>query len=187
MSQGEVRIIGGQWRGRKLRVPEVPGLRPTPDRVRETLFNWLMPVIQGAVCLDPFVGSGGLAFEALSRGAASMVMVDASPVVVKLLQEELLRFNAENATVYRANVPQQLKTSEKPFDIVFLDPPYSENVLLPTCFYLEEHGFLAHDAYIYLEAREEIKEESLPPGWKIIKSKKAGQVMYHLAIRDKTR
>lgn len=178
---GQIRIIGGQWRGRKLKVPDVPNLRPTPDRVRETLFNWLVPYIHGAYCLDPFAGSGALGFEALSRGAAKVVMTDHSPVVIKLLQEEARMLNAEGAEIYRAAAPGQLKKPEKPFTIVFLDPPFQENLLLPTCFYLVEQGFLAPQAFIYLEARQTIQETDLPAGWVLLKSKRAGEVGYHLA------
>lgn len=180
MSRGQIRIIGGQWRGRKLKVPDVPHLRPTPDRVRETVFNWLAPVIQGAHCLDPFAGSGALGFEALSRGAAHVVMVDQALEVVKLLQEEANLFKASHAEIYRARAPEQLKRPAKLFDIVFLDPPFQDDLLLPTCFYLEENRFLAENAVIYLEAKEALNASDLPPGWEIIKSKIAGQVAYHL-------
>jgi 16S rRNA (guanine966-N2)-methyltransferase len=183
MAQGQIRIIGGQWRGRKLKVPDVAHLRPTPDRVRETLFNWLAPVIYDAYCLDPFAGSGALGFEALSRGAAEVVMVDASPVVVRLLKEELEMLKANNGIAYLANAPQQLQKTTRPFDIVFLDPPFKENLLLPTCFYLEENAFLAAHAHIYIEAPESLVEGDLPPGWRLIKSKRAGQVAYHLIRR----
>jgi 16S rRNA (guanine966-N2)-methyltransferase len=183
MPQGEVRIIGGQWRGRKLKVPDLPGLRPTPNRVRETLFNWLMPFIQGAHCLDLFAGSGVLGFEALSRGAIHVVMVDQSRKVQQLLQEELTLFKAENAEIYCANVPSGLKKPARLFDIVFLDPPYQENLLLPTCFFLEENHFLASEAYIYLESATNLQQNDLPAGWEIIKSKKAGHVAYHLVRR----
>jgi 16S rRNA (guanine966-N2)-methyltransferase len=183
MTRGQVRIIGGMWRGRKLQVPEVPDLRPTPDRVRETLFNWLASIIPGAYCLDAFAGSGVLGFEALSRGAAHVVMVDQSKQVTTILQEGLKIFKAENAEVYQAFLPKQLKKPHKAFDIVFLDPPYQENLLLPTCFYLEDNGFLAKEAYIYLEARELLQQSDLPSHWQLLKSKKAGQVAYHLALR----
>ncbi len=176
-----MRIIGGMWRGRKLTVPHVPGLRPTPDRVRETLFNWLMSVTHGAYCLDPFAGSGALGFEALSRGAAKVVMVDQSSHVVQSLQKECERFKTTQVEIYCATVPQALKQPLRPFDIVFLDPPYQENLLLPTCFFLQSQSFLADQAYIYLEAKDPIVETDLPKGWKIIKAKKAGQVVYHLA------
>src|SRR5436309_1394854 len=107
--KGELRIIGGQWRGRKLKIPNVTNLRPTPDRVRETLFNWLAPILPGAYCLDAFSGSGALGFEALSRGAAYVVMIDQSPLVIKLLREELQILKADNAEVYQAILPEQLK------------------------------------------------------------------------------
>lgn len=178
--QGQVRIIGGQWRGRKLKVPNIPNLRPTPDRVRETLFNWLATTIQGAHCLDPFAGSGALGFEALSRGAASVVMVDSSMEVVKLLREEAQLFKTENADIYCAQAPRQLKRPEKLFDIVFLDPPFQENLLLPTCEYLATQGFLAKNALIYLEAKAKLQVDDLPAGWNILKDKKAGEVYYHL-------
>ena len=184
MKQGFVRIIAGEWRGRKLKVPDIKGLRPTPDRVRETLFNWLAPYIQGAYCLDLFAGSGVLGFESLSRGAAYVTMVDASYDVIQLLQEELAQFGADNALVYQAKVPNELRTAARPFDIVFLDPPYQENLLLPCCHYLEERGFLAKSAYIYLEARHPIKDNELPQNWRLIKNKQAGQVAYHLAYRE---
>ena len=185
MKQGTVRIIAGKWRGRRLKVPDVKDLRPTPDRVRETLFNWLAPVMQGANCLDLFAGSGVLGFEALSRGAKYVVMIDESADVVKMLQEELTVFGADNALIYRARVPLQLRAAAQPFDIVFLDPPYQENLLLPSCHYLEEQGLLAESAYIYLEAREVIKDNELPSNWRMLKSQRAGQVFYHLAQREK--
>ncbi len=182
---GTVRIIAGQWRGRRLKVPDCKDLRPTPDRVRETLFNWLAPYIAGARCLDLFAGSGVLGFEALSRGAASAVMVDESPEVVQLLLQALTYFQASNGFAYRAKVPEQLKLALEPFDVVFLDPPYQSGLLLPTCRYLEEQHFLADGALIYLEASTPIKSSDLPEGWHIIKSSKAGQVAYHLVKREK--
>jgi 16S rRNA (guanine966-N2)-methyltransferase len=184
MQQGWVRIIAGQWRGRRLKVPDVQGLRPTPDRVRETIFNWLAPIIPGARCLDVFAGSGVLGFEALSRGAGYVEMVDQSALVVELLQSELSLFAASNAIVYKANAPQQLRPPTQPFDLVFLDPPYQANVLLPCCHYLEENGYLSHSAHIYLEARQDIKDNDLPRNWRFLKSKQAGQVHYHLAVRE---
>lgn len=184
--QGTIRIIGGEWRGRKLKVPDSAHLRPTPDRVRETVFNWLAPIIAGTYCLDAFAGSGALGFEALSRGATHVVMVDDSLKIIQLLQEEALLLGAKNAEIYRAKVPNQLKQPIKPFDIVFLDPPFSENLMLPTCLYLEEQHLLAANAYIYLESRETLTEKELPSNWQIIKSKRAGQVAYHLAQRTPT-
>ncbi|HTM64334.1 MAG TPA: 16S rRNA (guanine(966)-N(2))-methyltransferase RsmD [Gammaproteobacteria bacterium] len=184
MKPGTVRIIAGQWRSRRLKVPDIKDLRPTPDRVRETLFNWLSQMIAGARCLDLFAGSGVLGFEALSRGASKVVMVDESSEVVELLREQLQLFHAENGEVVRAKIPGQLKLAEEPFDIVFVDPPYQSGLLLPVCKYLEEQKFLADGAYIYLEAAETIKDNDLPLGWHIIKSSKAGQVAFHLVKRE---
>lgn len=184
MAQGQIRIIGGQWRGRKLAVPDVPHLRPTPDRVRETLFNWLAPVIQDAHCLDPFAGSGALGFEALSRGAAQVVMVDADAAVVKLLKEEAAILKTNAADINQAHAPHQLKKPKQKFNIVFLDPPFQQDLLLPTCFYLAEHDFLVDDAWIYLEANKEIHSSDLPAGWEIVKTKKAGQVWYQLVRKN---
>jgi 16S rRNA (guanine966-N2)-methyltransferase len=188
MSRGQVRIIGGTWRGRKLAVPELAGLRPTPDRVRETLFNWLAPLLPGARCLDLFAGSGALGFEALSRGASQVVMLDQSKPVVALLKEQQQLFNASQATIYQATMPHDWsflrKIAIKTFDIVFLDPPYRENLLLPLCFMLEEKKLLADTAYIYLETDSGIEEKQLPPPWELLKSKKAGQVSYYLAKRQ---
>src|SRR5205085_3095301 len=124
MQQGSVRIIAGKWRGRKLKVPDIQDLRPTPDRVRETVFNWLAPYIQGSYCLDLFTGSGVLGFEALSRGASYVEMIDQSPEVVTLLQQELMQFEAENARIFCKTVPHELPKADHMFDIVFLDPPY---------------------------------------------------------------
>lgn len=183
--QGVVRIIAGKWRGRQLKVPDVKDLRPTPDRVRETLFNWLTPKIAGTRCLDLFAGSGALGFEALSRGALYVEMIDQSADVVLLLQTELAALGGGNVRIYRAEVPRQLHAVTQPFDIVFLDPPYNENLLLPCCHYLEEHGFLADLAHIYLEAREVIKDNDLPANWCLLKSQQAGQVFYHLAERKR--
>lgn len=187
MQKGQVRIIAGKWRGRRLSVPDVKDLRPTPDRVRETLFNWLSPYIAGSHCLDLFAGSGALGCEALSRGAGSVVMVDQSRQVVNLLKEELITFGADNANVYCAIIPEQLQTADQPFDIVFLDPPYQAGLLLSCCKYLEAHQCLAREAYIYLEAQTRVEENDLPKGWRLLKSSKAGAVFYHLAYRTEDR
>lgn len=185
MQRGVVRIIGGKWRGRRLKVPDVKGLRPTPDRVRETLFNWLAPVIVGKHCLDLFAGSGVLGFEALSRGADYVEMLDQSAEVIALLKSELSSFGSGKGCIYQARIPQELRKAKQPFDIVFLDPPYHENLLLPCCCYLETENYLADHAYIYLEANEAIKDNVLPANWRLIKSQRAGNVFYHLAERKR--
>ena len=187
MKRGQVRIIGGKWRGRKLSIAETVEIRPTPDRVRETLFNWLMTIVPGARCLDLFTGSGALGVEALSRGASHAVLVDQSPAVVKLLKEELAVFGADNVDVFQAKMPTSWsflsQTAVKAFDLVFLDPPYRDNLLLPLCFMLEEKKLLADSAYIYLETDKVLENTELPPGWEIIKYKKAGLVGYYLVKR----
>lgn len=184
MKRGSVRIIAGKWRGRRLKIPESVDLRPTPDRVRETVFNWLSFGIENARCLDLFAGTGVFGFESLSRGAAYVEMVDQSQKVISLLQEELQMIGAKNAQCYRAKIPQQLRTPKQPFDIVFVDPPYQENLLIPTCNHLEAQGFLANKAHIYLEADHLIEDNVLPSAWHIVKHQKAGQVFYHLARRE---
>jgi 16S rRNA (guanine966-N2)-methyltransferase len=178
----QLRIIAGRWRGRKLTFAPVPGLRPTPDRVRETLFNWLGPLLQGARCLDLFAGSGALGLEAASRGAAEVVMVDNDPVVVRSLREQLQQLNFSGAQVVQQDVNSWLSMPATPFDVVFLDPPFREN-RLPECIrLLEDNGWLAAAARVYIEA-EKNYTPVLPEGWELYRSKAAGQVGYHLAIR----
>lgn len=187
MATNSIRIIGGIWRGRRLKVLDRENLRPTTDFVRETLFNWLAPSIVGARCLDLFAGSGALGFEALSRQASHVEMIDASKSIVKLLHEELAAFGAEErARIHCAKMPQQLSKviQHQQFDIVFIDPPFKQDLLLPCCFMLEEKNLLNAEALIYLEASTAIKDNDLPANWRIIKSKRAGQVYYHLALRE---
>lgn len=184
MKPGFVRIISGTLRGRRIKVADVTDLRPTPDRVRETLFNWLAPKLPGSYCLDLFAGTGILGFESVSRGAAYVEMVDSSPIVVEMIKNQIKEFRLENVVVKQANVTQQLSKPQKTFDIVYLDPPYQANLLPTVCQFLEQHQFLSRDAYIYLEAKEVIKDNVLPANWKLIKSQRAGQVYYHLAVRQ---
>ena len=124
-SSGSVRLIAGQWRGRKLPIVDVEGLRPTGDRVKETLFNWLQTQIPGARCLDLFAGSGSLGFEAASRGAAEVIMVERDPTVVGCLQASAERLSAAQVTILQTDAAAYLQTSPDPFDIVFLDPPFN--------------------------------------------------------------
>lgn len=180
----QVRVIAGQWRGRWLEFPDLPGLRPTPDRVRETLFNWLTPVLPGARCLDLFAGSGALGIEALSRGAAEVVLVERQPVAARALRENLARLNAENARVEMANALAWLRQPATLFEIVFLDPPFGQGLLEPVCAMLETAGWLADAAWIYLEAETELERLPLPPSWMIHREKVAGAVSYRLAQRE---
>ncbi len=179
----QLRIIGGTWRGRKLRFPEIETLRPTPDRVRETLFNWLAPVIEGARCLDLYAGSGALGLEALSRGAASVVMVDSDASVITRLREHVHTLSA-NAEIIQADTLAYLASAPpQTFDIVFLDPPFHQGLIAPACVALEKHGWPKPGATIYLEAEKDYVPQ-VPVNWRIVKSKQAGQVGYHLARRD---
>lgn len=131
--RSQVRIIGGSLRGRKLSFADLPGLRPTGDRVRETLFNWLQPLIEGARCLDLFAGSGALGIEAVSRGAAEVVLVDNAPAVIRQLEKNRSAFNLDRLTVVRADALQFLDRAPSPFDLVFLDPPFHGDLLQPLC------------------------------------------------------
>ena len=182
-SRNQLRIIGGQWRGRKLSFPEVPGLRPTPDRVRETLFNWLAPVISGARCLDLFAGSGALGLEALSRGAAQVVLLDNQTSVVKQLRANLTLLQTAAAEVIKDEALAYLRGAATAFDVVFLDPPYQTD-WLPRCIeQLEQGGWLTTHAWIYLEAPAKAGLPTLPKNWRVSRSKTAGEVGYHLVER----
>jgi 16S rRNA (guanine966-N2)-methyltransferase len=180
----QVRIIAGQWRGRRLEFPDLPGLRPTPDRVRETLFNWLAPVLPGARCLDLFAGSGALGIEALSRGAAEAVLVEPQPLAVRALRENLARLKAENARVEMIDALAWLRQPATPFEIVLLDPPFGQGLLEPVCAMLERNGWLADAAWIYLEAETELERLPLPVHWMPYREKIAGAVSYRLARRE---
>jgi 16S rRNA (guanine966-N2)-methyltransferase len=179
-----LRVIGGQWRGRRLAFPDLPGLRPTPDRVRETLFNWLAPVLPGARCLDLFAGSGALGIEALSRGAAEVVFVERQPQAVRALRENLGRLNAQGARVEAAEALAWLRQPGTPFEIVLLDPPFGEGLLEPTCAALDASGWLAETAWIYLEAEATLERLPLPVRWTRYREKTAGAVTYRLARRE---
>ena len=181
---GEVRIVGGAWRGRKIAVSGVPGLRPTPDRVRETLFNWLQFEIAGRRCLDLFAGSGALGLEALSRGAAEVVFVERERVAVDAIEAALARFGSERGRVVQADAFAWLREAPRAaFDLVFVDPPFAEARLGEAVARLEASGGLADGAWIYLEDAAARGAPALPPGWALVRSKRAGDVGYHLARR----
>lgn len=179
---GRLRIIGGEWRGRKIDVPDREGLRPTPDRVRETLFNWLREDIEGARCLDLFAGTGILGLEALSRGAAEVTWVERDARACVQLRETLARIGV-NGNVVQADALQFLSGASRPYDLVFLDPPYAAELLKPSCALLEERGWLAPRAWVYLEQRESSELPPLPANWQLTRGRRAGQVGYHLALR----
>jgi 16S rRNA (guanine966-N2)-methyltransferase len=178
---GRFRIIGGQWRSRRLPVPEVPGVRPTPDRVRETVFNWLAPVIEGARCLDLFAGSGALGLEALSRGAARVVFVDRAPAAMRAIKAALETLGCDRGEAVCMDAMGFLEGAVTPFDVVFLDPPYRGEFLAPALERLAGRGWLKPGARIYLEHHAGENPPPLPPGWSLLRSATAGQVRYHLA------
>jgi 16S rRNA (guanine966-N2)-methyltransferase len=177
--QRTLRIIAGQWRGRKFRFP--PGdIRPTPDRVRETLFNWLQSRIEGARCLDLFAGSGALGLEALSRGAASAVFVEQQREAAAAIEALLAQWQASGGTVFRTEAQRYLSAAQpRAFDLAFLDPPFGAGALAAAAAALE-HGWLAAGAHIYVERA---RREALPPmpvSWRELRSGTAGEVGYHL-------
>jgi 16S rRNA (guanine966-N2)-methyltransferase len=183
-ARNELRIIGGRWRARRIEFPTLPGLRPTPDRVRETVFNWLQGPVAGARCLDLFAGSGALGIEALSRGAAHSVFVDRQKPVAKYLHEALDTLGADDATVITQEAHGFLRGEPQAFDIVFLDPPFDDHYLTEICASLEAGGWLAPAAYIYIEAPSEPgRGPILPENWRLHRVGRAGAVAYHLARR----
>jgi 16S rRNA (guanine966-N2)-methyltransferase len=181
---GRFRIIGGSWRGRRLPVPPDADVRPTPDRVRETVFNWLAPTIAGARCLDLYAGSGALGLEALSRGASRVVFVDRSPAVLRQLAASLAVLGATSGETVGMDAMSYLEGPPAPFDVVFIDPPYRQGQVEPVMARLVARGWLAPAASVYLEHEAEAPAPALPAGWRLYRSAAAGGVRYHLARPD---
>jgi 16S rRNA (guanine966-N2)-methyltransferase len=177
-----VRIIGGAWRGRRVAFPDLPGLRPTPDRVRETLFNWLQHSLAGATCLDLFAGSGALGLEALSRGAQQVVFIEQAPAAARNLQEQLGRLKgAAHAKIIEMGAARYLRGAPRTFDIVFMDPPFGQDALAEYVPLLEAGGWVSGGSLVYLENERAAGLPRLPSHWEVLKSKSAGEVGYHLA------
>ncbi|MBC8652516.1 16S rRNA (guanine(966)-N(2))-methyltransferase [Providencia vermicola] len=180
---GQIRIIGGKWRSRKLPVRDSEGLRPTTDRIKETLFNWLMPVIRDARCLDCFAGSGALGFEALSRFAQTVTFIELDKQNAQLLAENKTRLQADNASVVNNNTLNILNQSGVPFDVVFIDPPFRKGLLNETIQLLEKNQWLAEESWVYIESEAESPLTDIPANWQLHREKIAGQVAYRLFIR----
>ncbi|RZA05956.1 MAG: 16S rRNA (guanine(966)-N(2))-methyltransferase RsmD [Moraxellaceae bacterium] len=184
-TNNQLRIIAGLWRGRKLSFPDVEGLRPTGDRIRETLFNWLAPEIQGANCLDLFAGSGALGIEALSRGAALSVMVERDPKAAAQLRSNLEVLKADAGRIINADVLDLLRkgNSDEPYHIVFIDPPFQLKLWQAVIEALETGNWLANNATVYIESGRD--DDYAPPiNWQLHRDKHAGAVSYRLFYRE---
>lgn len=181
--KNKIRIIGGEWRSRQLHFIDVPGLRPTPSRVRETLFNWLQNDIPGSRCLDLYAGSGALGFEAASRGAKSVIQVENNPQICRSLKENAIALNATQLQVVQMDTLRYLAGDADLMDIVFIDPPFGMNLAIITCRWLEDRLWLAKQAKIYIEAENTLLLENIPENWRLLRSKIAGEVGFHLFER----
>ncbi len=178
-STGNLRIIGGQWRGRKLQFPVADGLRPTGDRIRETLFNWLAPDIEGAHCLDLFAGSGALGLEALSRGAASCTFIESNRLAAEAIREHLRVLNCSEGTVAETSAIDWLAREGQAFDIIFLDPPFAAGLYQPVLQAIEGGAKLKSDGKLYLEFDAKTSTEK-PHSLALLRDKKAGNTAYQL-------
>ena len=180
-NDGFIRIISGQWRGKKLPVKDKQGLRPTTDRTKETLFNWLMHDIHNANCLDCFSGSGSLGFEALSRYAKYCTFLELDKQVIKQLKINIEMLNVNNAEIIQGDSLHYLnKIANKQYNIVFIDPPFNQGLAQPCIEQLESKNHLASHCLIYIEVESELTDLSIPDHWDLLKEKKSGQVHYQL-------
>ncbi|PPI87841.1 16S rRNA (guanine(966)-N(2))-methyltransferase RsmD [Candidatus Pantoea edessiphila] len=177
---GYIRIIGGQWKRHRLPVLNKNELRPTTDRIRETLFNWLTPVIEKSNCLDCFAGSGSLGFEAISRYANYVIMLELNFSIVKQLQNNLNRFKVINSEIIQTDTLLWLKRKGTPFDIVFIDPPFKNNLINKTVYLLNRNGWLSSSSLIYIENKINAITINIPKNWSLCHKKTAGKVMYSL-------
>lgn len=178
----KLRIIGGQWRSRQISFAATPGLRPTGDRIRETLFNWLAPNVPGAQCLDLFAGSGALGFEAVSRGATSCIALELHRAAASQLRDNKRHLGANQLTILEADAMQYLKhnANQQAFDIVFVDPPFDGAYQSPVCALLQRHNWLAEGAIIYCEFPVAKSQFDCPSNWRQLREKISGGVKYAL-------
>jgi 16S rRNA (guanine966-N2)-methyltransferase len=180
--KNQLRIIGGQWRGRKLTIAEVDGLRPTGDRIRETVFNWLIGAVADSRCLDLFAGSGALGLECLSRGAREVPFLEKHSGAAKQLQQNCQNLEAANSHVITSDTLSWLKAQRHPviaYDLVFIDPPFDANLWDETITLIESRGLLNKDAFVYIESPRNTLIAT-PPQWQLQKEKQSGQVCYRL-------
>lgn len=182
--QSKLRIIAGEWRSRQLVFEDTPELRPTPSRVRETVFNWLQTDVIASHCLDLFAGSGALGFEAASRRAKRVVMVENNAQACRLINQNKVKLSAEQIKIVQGDVFKFLAGGATPFDVVFLDPPFSKGMAQQTCQWLEDKGWLTPQAKIYVEVERQLVLDGVPENWQCLKHKKAGEVAYYLFERN---
>ena len=184
--RGTVRIISGRFRGRKLPVLDVQGLRPTTDKNKEMLFSWLMPYICDARCLDAFAGSGGLGFEALSRYAKSCIFIELDKKVAKMLADniQLLNLPVPQATIIQGNTTDMLNNLSHPYELIFLDPPFKQNLLPKTIERIVEKDLLAIEGIIYIECEGQGSVYSVPENWQLIKEKRSAQILTRVYQRN---
>lgn len=184
----KLRIIGGEWRSRVISFDDAPGLRPTPGRVRETLFNWLQADVPGSRCLDLFAGSGALGFEAASRGARQVLQVESNAKTCQKLKQNAMALKAEHVQVVHADVLTFLKDCrEGAFDLVFLDPPFGLGLVEPVCRQIAHSGLLQPYGKIYIETERNLKLTGMPGDWYLLKQKTAGDVSYGLFQHQSSR
>ena len=176
--QESIYIIGGKYRKKKINFPNTPNLRPTPNRIRETLFNWLMHDIRDAKCLDGYAGSGALGFEAISRGAKSITLIENEMLAYKGLQKTISSFSEENIELVKSDIESYLQNTSKTFDIIFFDPPFSKAFPMQCVTLIEKNGTMSEGGLLYIEYTSTI--ELNPEIWENIKVKRAGQVTYAL-------
>lgn len=181
-TRNRLRIIGGEWRSRVVSFADTPDIRPTPDRVRETLFNWLQIPVVGARCLDLFAGSGVLSFEALSRGASSVLALELDPKAATAIRTNVAQLQTANLQLMQKNALEWLQgnSAGQQFDIVFVDPPYAAELYEPCCRLLQQSGRLAPSALVYIEADQPLHMLALPEEWETVRHKRAGAVHYGL-------
>jgi 16S rRNA (guanine966-N2)-methyltransferase len=178
---GVLRIIAGKWRHRRIAFETTSGIRPTPDRIRETLFSWLQPMLPGATCLDCFAGSGALGFEALSRGASHVTFVDTNALVLKNIQQNAIKLDCSSFTTLQANLPDNHLMSKLPhMDVVFLDPPFESGMLSSCLQWLLTQGCINAESMIYFECEKTLDLDFLHKYWRVLKLKQTKAIQYGL-------
>lgn len=182
--ENKLRIIGGEWRSRQIKFSPELGLRPTPARIRETVFNWLRHDILGRDCLDLYAGSGALGFEAASRGAKSVLQVEQNPIACRHLAANAMSLQASQIKCRQTEVMRFLAGNSQPVDVVFLDPPFGKALAVQTCQWLEDKGWLKPNAKIYLEVEAGLELTKMSPTWQCLQHKIAGKVGYYLFTRE---